>query len=157
MSDVPPQEPPTGGYPSPGPQGPPPAQGQPPAATPPPGWGPPPPPDYGVPGYATSNAGDAGFFGSLFDMSFSSFVTTKLVKIIYVLAMVVIGLMALAQVIVAVASGESGAIVASLLFVPLFALLALIWTRVGLELVIVVFRIGEDARRTADSLARRSG
>lgn len=157
MSDVPPHEPPPGGYPPPGPQGPPPAHGQPPPATPPPGWGPPPPADYGVPGYATSTGGGTGFFGSLFDMSFSSFVTTKLVKVIYILAMVLIGLTALAQLVVALASGEGGAIVASLLLVPLFALLALIWTRVGLELVMVVFRIGEDARRTADALERRPG
>jgi hypothetical protein len=165
MSDVPPQQPPTGGqepmgYPPPGQSGPP-AAGQHPqgppagqAPSPPPGWGPPPPPDYGVPGYASATGGEPGFLGALFDTSFSSFVTTRLVKAIYVLVMIVVALVAVIQLIAALVSGDGGVIVLSLLFVPLFALLTLIWARVGLELVIVVFRIGEDTRRTADALSR---
>ena len=38
---------------------------------------------------------EKGFFGSLFDVSFSSLVTTKVIKVLYILSMILIGLMAL--------------------------------------------------------------
>jgi hypothetical protein len=163
MSDVPPpdpdswppRQPPAGGPPGPG-ATPPPAGGPPgPGATPPPGWGPPPPPDYGVPGYAAAARGGPGFFASLFDLSFTSFVTVKLVKVLYVLAMVVIGLISVLQLIGALIAGDAAFLVASLVVVPLVALLALVYTRVLLELVMVLFRIGEDVGRAADALSRR--
>jgi hypothetical protein len=36
-----------------------------------------------------------GFFGSLFDLSFTSLVTTRIIKVLYVLAIIVIGIYAL--------------------------------------------------------------
>ena len=44
---------------------------------------------------------DKGFFTSLFDLSFSSFVTTKVLKVIYVLSLIWIGVFALGWIIVA--------------------------------------------------------
>ena len=38
---------------------------------------------------------EKGFFASLFDISFSSLVATKVIKVIYLLSMVLIGLTAL--------------------------------------------------------------
>ena len=47
---------------------------------------------------------EKGFFGALFDLSFSSFVTTKIIKVLYVIAIVIAGIAALAYVIVAFAA-----------------------------------------------------
>jgi len=87
--------------------------------------------------------GDQGFLGSLFDISFSSLITTKVIKVLYVLSMVIIGLFALVVVVAAFSNSVAGGIVVLLIVAPLAGLLYLIYVRVLLELVIVIFRIME--------------
>jgi Domain of unknown function (DUF4282) len=84
-----------------------------------------------------------GFFGSLFDVSFSSLITTKVIKVLYVLSMILIGLTALVFVGGAFSQSAAGGIVTLLVFAPLAALLYLIYVRVILEVIICVFRIME--------------
>jgi hypothetical protein len=86
-----------------------------------------------------------GFFASLFDVSFSSLITTKVIKAIYVLSMVVIGLVGLVFLLAAVFSENSGGaeVVFALIVVPVVALIYLVYTRVLLEVIIVLFRIME--------------
>ena len=87
---------------------------------------------------------EKGFFGALFDISFASFVTTKIIKVLYVLAMVVAALIALAYVIFALHGRASVCgLLTLVMFAPLAFLLYVIYTRVFLELVIVIFRIME--------------
>lgn len=93
-----------------------------------------------------------GFLGSLFDFSFSSFVTSKVIKLLYALAILLAGLTALALVV----AGFSDSVLAgigALVISPLVFLLYVIGARIWLEIVIVVFRIsentGEIARREA--------
>lgn len=92
---------------------------------------------------------DKGFLGSLLDLSFTSFVTTKLIKVLYILTMVLIGLIALGI----IGSGFAISTVVGFIFIitvaPIFVLLALIYTRVILELMIVVFRIAESTAEVA--------
>jgi hypothetical protein len=87
--------------------------------------------------------GDQGFLGSLFDISFSSLITTKVIKVLYVLSMVIIGLFALVVVVAAFSNSVAGGIVVLVIVAPLAGLLYLIYVRVLLELVIVIFRIME--------------
>lgn len=87
---------------------------------------------------------EKGFFGSLFDISFSSFVTTKIIKFVYVLSLIVIGLGALAVVIAGFADSVATGIVFLVIVAPLGALLYAIYTRVVLEVLIAVFRIMES-------------
>jgi hypothetical protein len=87
---------------------------------------------------------DRGFFGGLFDVSFSSLITPKVIKFVYVLSMVLIGLFALFLVGAAFSNSVAGGIVVLLIVAPLLALLYLIYVRVLLELVIVIFRIMES-------------
>ena len=91
------------------------------------------------------------FFGSLFDFSFSRFVTLRLVKFFYVVAMIVLALVML----VVIAFG-SVVPVSGVWFVlgPILALL-LLMIRVWLELVVVVFRIDETATEIRDLLTAR--
>ena len=84
-----------------------------------------------------------GFIGSLFDVSFSSLITTKVIKVIYILSMILIGLTALIFVVAAFTQSAAGGIITLLVFAPLAALLYLIYVRVILEVIICVFRIME--------------
>ena len=87
-----------------------------------------------------------GFFASLFDLTFTSLITTKIIKIVYLLSLIAIGLIALLSVIAAFrVSGALGALTL-LILAPLAALFYAIYTRVVLELVITVFRIAEYNR-----------
>ncbi|ASU84658.1 DUF4282 domain-containing protein [Nocardiopsis gilva YIM 90087] len=115
--------------------------------TPPPGgpYGPgTPPPPPGAPGQPMPT--EKGFFGSLFDFSFREFVTSKIIKLLYILWLVLIGIFTLSGVITSFGfmaiepvSGFLG-----LLGTILGGAIAVLITRVGLELLIVVFRISED-------------
>jgi len=108
---------------------------------------------------------DRGFFGSLFDLSFTSFVTTKLVKVLYILSLV---LLAIAYIVIAIACFNSGSDSVSVsdtgmlqqhsggntglgllwLFIigPLLLFFYTLFYRVMFELIIVLFRIFENTR-----------
>jgi Domain of unknown function (DUF4282) len=114
---------------------------------------PPPPEQAGTRAPSSSASGvghDAGlrtqrgFFASLFDVSFTSLVMTKIIKALYVLSMIWIGLSALLYIILAFHT--SGALGLLMLFIiaPAISLLLLIYTRLLLELSIAIFRIMEN-------------
>ncbi len=84
-----------------------------------------------------------GFFSALFDVSFSSFVTTKIIKVIYVITLVMIGLAALAFTVAAFSQSAAGGLFVLLIAAPLGALLYVIYARVLLEIVMAIFRIME--------------
>ena len=80
--------------------------------------------------------GDKGFFGALFDFSFSSFITTKIIKLLYIIIAIgcVISLVAATfmQGFMGFISGLIGVVVVFLL------------SRIYLELMIVLFRMAEN-------------
>ena len=84
-----------------------------------------------------------GFFASLFDISFSSLITTRIIKLIYVIILVVLGLVGLVAIIAGFAEGAGNGI-AAIIIVPIAFLLYTIFARVYLEIVIVLFRIMES-------------
>jgi hypothetical protein len=86
---------------------------------------------------------EKSFFGALFDVSFSSLITTKVIKVIYILSMVVIGLIALFFVAAAFAQSVAVGLITLVIFAPLVALVYLIYARVILEVIICLFRIME--------------
>ena len=92
---------------------------------------------------------EKGFLGSLMDLSFTSFVTTKLIKVMYILDMVLIGLIALLIIGAGFATSPILGFVFIITVAPLFVLFALIYTRVILELIIVLFRIAENTAEMA--------
>ncbi len=95
-----------------------------------------------------------GFMTALFDFSFTAFVTPKIIKVLYVLATVLVSLWTL--VLILAAFNESGSLGVLMLVIggPLFFLLAIIYARVFLELVIVFFRINGNVQELRDG---RSG
>ncbi len=86
---------------------------------------------------------EKGFFGALFDLSFSSFITTKIIKVLYVLAIIIAGLIALGYTIAAFAADPVLGLLTLVILAPLGFLLYVIYTRVILELFIAIFRIME--------------
>jgi uncharacterized protein DUF4282 len=85
-----------------------------------------------------------GFFASLFDFSFSSLITPRLVKVLYVLMTVVVALWTLVFVLIAFRSSSSFGFIALLILGPIFFVIAMIWLRVGVEAIVAFFRIQED-------------
>ena len=93
------------------------------------------------------------FFASLFDFSFSRFVTLRLVKFLYVVSMILMVFVVIAVIIAGFTEAVSGVeTVGYIVLAPILALLYLIMIRVSLELVVVVFRIGETAAEVRDLL-----
>lgn len=86
-----------------------------------------------------------GLIASLFDLSFSHFITPKIQRFLYVLLLVVSGLAALGVLGTALgmASGFLGKVGALIVGVPVAALVFLLlamYSRVMMEILIVVFR-----------------
>jgi hypothetical protein len=95
--------------------------------------------------------GEKGFIGSLFDFSFDSFVTPKIIKVLYVLLTIWTLLLALFFLIIGFRSGHAAGGIAVLILVdPIFILLTLGVYRVVLEAFMVVFRIYEETKKISE-------
>lgn len=97
-----------------------------------------------------------GFLSSLFDFSFTSFITTKLIKVLYALAILGAALAGLGFFLLAVVSGfkESalaglGALVIGGIVAALVFFLWVLYARVLLEIIIVIFRMSEHLAEIA--------
>jgi ACR3 family arsenite efflux pump ArsB len=101
-------------------------------------------------------AEDKGFLGDLFDFGFEDFITVRIIKVIYILGMILIGIGALIALVGGLSRGGGTSIIFTVLVVPLGALLMIIFFRVYLELVVVIFRIGENSTEIARKLGAGS-
>jgi hypothetical protein len=148
---------PPGGYGG-GPGGPPPYGGGGYGQQPPPGWGPHGGPGgpggpggYGAPGGpaglggAQMQADGRNFFAALFDYSFSSFATPGLIRVLYIIGTVLIGLGWLFYTIsFGFLLGGALAGLLLLIFGGIGALFALAFLRINLEFYYAVVRMSED-------------
>jgi hypothetical protein len=94
-----------------------------------------------------------GFLPALFDFSFTAFVTAKLLRLVYGAAIVGFGLAALV-VLAGAMNGSASVVLATLILVPFGFLVAVTLTRIWCELVVVAFRLAEDAAETAEQAAQ---
>ena len=111
----------------------------------------------GRPGGKQKAPGDRGFIGSLFDFSFTSLVTPKIIKVLYILytiwtLVVAVYLMAAAF----IQFGATVGLLALIVFDPIYILLSLGFFRVILEAFMVVFRIYEETRKIREQGERQS-
>ena len=90
-----------------------------------------------------------GFLASLLDPSFSTLVTTRVIRYLYILLLVLFGLGLLGFIVASIASGSAVQIVIALIIGPLVALLYVIYARVILEVILAIFRILESSREIA--------
>jgi uncharacterized membrane protein len=105
------------------------------------------PPSYGAQP-RTKQPGEKGFLGSLFDFSFSSFVTPKIIKVLYVLFTIWTALIGITILIVGFKTGGvAGGLFTLIIIEPIFLLLTLGIYRVVLEAFMVIFRIYEETKK----------
>lgn len=104
------------------------------------------PPATGMPGFGGDPSGYKGFFPTLFDFGHNSFLTPKVIRVLYVIGFVLTCLVGASYLILALATGSSGLIAAAFVFVPLITLLYLIMIRISTEFVIIAFRTYEEVR-----------
>ena len=102
----------------------------------------------------TSRAADArGFLSALFDFSFTSFVTTRIIRVLYILIMVLTVITALIYTIVAFRISAAFGLLTLVIGDPLFIIIIMAFWRLVLESFVVRFRMAEDVR----ALRERSG
>ena len=92
---------------------------------------------------------EKGFFGRLFDLSFNEFITTKIIKVLYVLSMIGAGFWALSVLFTGFATKSFGSVVGGLVGAPIAFVLCVILARIWLETLIVLFRIAENTAKMA--------
>jgi Domain of unknown function (DUF4282) len=87
-----------------------------------------------------------GFLGALFDFSFTTFVTPKVVKVLYVLIVVVVGLSAVGFALSVLATNVGLGLIVLLVVAPLYFLVVTALYRITLEFFMVIFRMAQDIR-----------
>jgi uncharacterized membrane protein YgcG len=98
---------------------------------------------------------DAGL-EALFDFSFRRFLTLNVMKVLYVLGLVLIALGWLIAVITGCLQGGLQGIMTFAL-VSIIAMIYVIFLRVWLELIVVIFRIGENVGEIARGASAGAG
>lgn len=84
-----------------------------------------------------------GFLQALFDFSFNHFFTARIIKVLYGLATFSAGLIAVLFIIFGFSASTGFGIFALLVGAPLIFLVAVIGSRICLELMVAIFRIAD--------------
>lgn len=104
-------------------------------------------PEAAIGDQAPGEAADLrGFVGALFDFGFTSFVTPKVIKVLYMLIVVGTVVSALVFTIIAFRASVPFGILTLVLGDPLFILIVLAFYRVLLEFFVVTFRAAGDVQ-----------
>jgi len=94
-----------------------------------------------------------GLWGTLLDLSFSSFITVKIVRVLYVIGIAMAGLLALGTLLGGfTGDGGAGMAILGLILAPIVFLVAVLAVRVYMELIIVIFKIAEHTNTIAEHL-----
>ena len=109
----------------------------------------------------STGADNDGFFSALFDFSFTRYVTPSVVKVLYVLLMIVVGLFVLLAIIgfLAAMAQDSSGVLLALIGIPLVLLGAVAWLafyRVGLEVAVSIIRTAQSVQSIDERQARTS-
>ncbi len=97
-----------------------------------------------------------GLIASLFDLSFTEFVTTRVIKVLYILAIVISAIVALILLISGIAKGGGMAFLA-IIVSPIVFFLYVLMARIWLEVIIVLFRIAENTGRLVEQCKKDTG
>lgn len=90
-----------------------------------------------------------GFVGMVFDLSFSQFVTTKVIKVVFVIGVVLAAIYALGFIFAGFSASTTLGIVL-LILSPIVFLLGVLWVRILCELIMILFRIAENTSKIAE-------
>ncbi len=89
------------------------------------------------------------FFATLFDVNMTEMVTPKIIRVLYILGLLAIGLgmvTAIISAIIGVGTGGFTGILIALITAPIGAFVAVIFLRVYLELIILLFNIYDQLK-----------
>ena len=89
---------------------------------------------------------EKGFIRSLYDFSFSSFITLRVIRVLYVVITILYSLVALVSFVALLAQHKGPDIVLAIIGVPIAYILYLMFARIGLEILMVIFNLGKDVR-----------
>jgi len=95
------------------------------------------------PGTANADTNQAGFFARLFDVSMKTFITPSIIKVLFILGLVAVSIFSLIL-LIAGAQADGGAVL--ILLAPLYWFIGVLYLRVILEVIVVLFRIEENTR-----------
>lgn len=90
-----------------------------------------------------------GFLKSLFDVSMKEMITPKIIRILYIIGLIGIALGVLGSLVAAIFAASTagiGALLVSLITIPIGAFLAVVFLRVYLELIILLFNIYDQLK-----------
>jgi len=93
---------------------------------------------------------EKGIIALLFDFGFTDFITKKLIRFLYMAAVLFAGFGSLIVVIKGFSEGAMAG-VGALVLAPVLFVFWVVMTRISLELMMVVFRIADYARIVADA------
>ena len=99
---------------------------------------------------APFSSGEGEFWGRLFDLSFTTFITPQLIRVLYVLGMLIAVFIAVGGVIVALTQ-SFWAFIWALVFTPVWLAVVFVVLRVFLEIAIVLFRTAQASIQTAQN------
>jgi len=94
------------------------------------------------------NGNQGGFFSALFDFSFTEFIIPKVIKYVYLLAI----LLAVGSALVFIVTGFAKGILYGLVCLvlsPLVLLLYIIVARIYMEMIVVLFKVEENTAKMA--------
>jgi hypothetical protein len=97
----------------------------------------------------TTNPQTKGFLRSLFDFSFKSLISSRVIRVLYVLWMILLAFGAIGFIIAGFEINAALGALTLLILGPLSFLFNLIFVRVLLELVMAIFAIQENTSRTS--------
>ena len=82
-------------------------------------------------------------FSAMTDLSFKKFVTVGVIKLLYMIGIVLIGIAVIAMIVMSFAGGAAAGIL-TLIFSPIIFFLWVLFLRIYLEIIIVLFRIAQN-------------
>jgi hypothetical protein len=98
---------------------------------------------------AQSMESPRGFLASLFDFSFTALITSKVIKFLYGLSILGAGLGGLGFIIGGFSHSVALGLVMLFIVAPLYFLLVVMYARVLLEIITVIFQIAEHVAEIA--------
>jgi len=91
----------------------------------------------------SSSTDETGFFARLFDVSMKTFITPSIIKVLFILGLIAVSIFSLIL-LVAGAQADGGFVL--ILLAPLYWFIGVLYLRVILEVIVVLFRIEENTR-----------
>lgn len=103
-------------------------------------------------GNAARNLDSKSFFGALFDFEFNHFVTPKIVKFVYIVITVLIGIGVVGFVITSLISRAPAMVILALIIGPIVGIIYLALARMTLEMYYAIIRLSEDVHKREPKL-----